>query len=265
MSKTMLIQILLLMVSLNLIAEIVISPTRIVFDKGKTQEQISITNNGSDTLYFSLSFIQYAMTEQGGLELLNNSDNNDFAHSFIRVYPRSLKLSPLETQKIRLQFVPSAHIEEKEYRSHLFFEALNIKNANEQTAGKVEALQIAITPLYNFSIPVFIRNTKEKPVCEINQFELISENGADYVRFFIYRQGTASTYGDIYVDFFSSDGKSYTIAQTLGVAIYTNIGRRYFKLPLDVSDVKNLNGTFRIRYVADDNETEVYAINEFKI
>lgn len=246
---------------------ITIEPSRIIFDMEKRQEIIQITNTGNDSTFFSLSFIQYYMNEMGGLELIKSNNKNNFAHTFIRMYPRQLILAPAETKTIRLQLMSERLTDEKEFRSHLFFEAIDNSLIKElDTHISNDNMRLEITTLFNFSIPVIIRNTKEEPICNISEVQInLQEN--PHISFHIYRSGKVSTYGNIFVDFMKSNGDSVRLAQSLGVAIYTCLEKRFFKLPLQWHNSLDLSdGILRVSYINDENNSnKVYTVKNIKI
>ena len=104
---------------------LLISPTRIVFEGQTRIGELSLANTGQDSAKYSISFVQYRMKEDGNYEEITAPDpGQNFADKNIRVFPRSVMLGPNESQVIKLQLIKTEQLEPGEYRSHIYFRAI---------------------------------------------------------------------------------------------------------------------------------------------
>ena len=107
-----------------------IMPKRLVFDGSQRSQEINLANTGTDTAVYAISFVNYIMTEDGNFEQVEKpKEGQRFATDFLRYFPRRVTLAPKEAQTIRVQLTRTGNLEQGEYRSHMYFRAVE-----EQTA-----------------------------------------------------------------------------------------------------------------------------------
>ena len=114
--------------------DLLVFPKRLVFDGTKKSQSVNLSNNGSDTARYTISFIQIRMKEDGGFENITQPDPNQyFADPYLRIFPRSVVLGPGESQVIKVQLQKTEQMAPGEYRSHLYFRAIpNAKPLGEK-------------------------------------------------------------------------------------------------------------------------------------
>ena len=77
--------------------DLLITPSRVVFEGNKQKEEVSLVNMGKDTATYSISFIQYNMKEDGSFVLIDKPDSGQmFAEPYLRIFPRQVTLAPGE-------------------------------------------------------------------------------------------------------------------------------------------------------------------------
>jgi len=104
--------------------DLLITPTRVVFEGNKQKETLNLVNTGKDTSTYSISFLQYNMKEDGSFVIIEKPDSGQlFADPYLRIFPRQVTLAPGEPQVIMLQCRRKADMLAGEYRSHLYFRA----------------------------------------------------------------------------------------------------------------------------------------------
>src|SRR6056297_915592 len=82
--------------------DLLVSPTRIVFEGKKMNQEIVLVNTGRDTATYNISFIQNRATEYGSYERIETPDPGQyFASDYIRFFPRKFTLAPGEPQNRR--------------------------------------------------------------------------------------------------------------------------------------------------------------------
>lgn len=247
--------------------DLLVSPVRIVFEGNKQKEEISLVNIGNDTATFSVSFLQYNMTEEGNFVLIDKPEKGQmFADSFLRVFPRQVILAPREAQLVRLQFRRKPDMAPGEYRSHLYFRAeKDTEPLSLEVAKDSEQMSVQITPVFGISIPVIIRTGEIKVVSELSDLKIERlQDTLSNLNLVINRTGNISVYGDIVVEYIPDRGKSVEIGLVRGVAVYTSVNKRSFSVRLNNKKGVNLNsGKLRVRFSSPkDSAYELYAEKE---
>lgn len=106
-------------------AELMLHPTRIVFDKNARAAQIELINTGSKPASYRISLVNRRMTEAGQFEAAETAqDGERFADAMLRYSPRQITLQPGTAQTVRVMLRKPAELAEGEYRSHLQFDKL---------------------------------------------------------------------------------------------------------------------------------------------
>src|SRR5690606_18413528 len=126
--------------------DLMIMPKRLVFDGSQHSQEINLANTGQDTAVYAISFINYKMTEEGNFEQVEIPEEGQrFATDFLRYFPRRVTLAPNEAQTIRVQLTRSGNLEKGEYRSHMYFRAVEEQTAlGEETEQDSEGISINI-------------------------------------------------------------------------------------------------------------------------
>ena len=239
----------------NAQGDLMITPRRVVFDGSKRSMDMNLANTGQDTAIYAISLVQIRMTEDGGFETITEPDPDQrFADRFIRYFPRSVTLGPNETQVVKIQLIRSNELTPGEYRSHFYFRAVpKIKPLGEEGAPvDSSTISVRLTPVFGITIPVIVRNgeTSVKVTLSDLSLELVNDT-IPRVSMVFNRTGNISVYGDIAVDYISTQGKIIRVGIANGVAVYTpNIKRRFLFNLNKVPGVDFRTGTLRIIYSA---------------
>ncbi|MEI6577511.1 MAG: hypothetical protein WCO63_15150 [Bacteroidota bacterium] len=251
--------------------DLLVSPMRVVFDSKKQKEELNLVNIGKDTAMYSVSFLQYNMTEDGSFIIIDKPDSGQyFAEPYLRYFPRTVTLAPRESQTIRIQWRKTSDMPEGEFRSHLYFRAeKNVKPLGmEQSKKDSNQLSVSLTPIYGISIPTIIRNGDFKVSASLSDLKIsTTDDTIPELRLTIHRSGKISVYGDLYVDYVSPSGKSTQIGYTRGIAVYTNISKRNCALKLHPGkDVNFKAGKLKVKYTSSKDVPYVlYAEQELGI
>ena len=248
--------------------DLLVSPVRIVFEGNKQKEEISLVNIGNDTATYSVSFLQYNMTEDGSFVLIDKpGDGQFFADPYLRVFPRTITLAPREAQVVRLQLRRKPGMAPGEYRSHLYFRAeketkplgmdMKVKDPN--------LMSVQIIPIFGISIPVIIRTGDVKVASEITDMKIETlQDTITNLKLVINRTGNISIYGDITVEYIPSSGNPVEIGLARGVAVYTSVNRRNFSIKLNSkTGLFQKTGKLRVKYTSSkDLPYTLYAEKE---
>lgn len=217
--------------------DLLIYPKRIVFYGSKRSQNLSLVNNGVDTARYVISVVQIRMKEDGSFENITQPDpGQNFADKNFRFFPRSVVLGPREVQTVKVQLVHFNSLAAGEYRSHLYFRAAEAKKPMgfEKPRADSGKISISITPVYGLSIPVIIRSGESTTDISLSKVGFhFEKDSIPVLQMNLNRTGNMSVYGDITVDYISSEGKETRVAFIKGVAVYTPIGTRKIRLALD--------------------------------
>ena len=243
-----------------------VMPKRIVFDGSQRSQEINLANTGSDTATYAISFIQYKMTEDGNFkEVTEPEDGQRFATEYLRYYPRRVSLAPNEAQTVRVQLTRTGDLEQGEYRSHVYFRAIEEQSAlGLEAEEEAEGISIQIKTVFGISIPVIIRHGESTTSLSIENLQLDKTAEVPQLSMSLQRKGNMSVYGDLEVIHKSKDGKTIQVGQVKGISVYTPNAFRNFTLPLYNSEGVDLkSGNLKVTYTSESGE--VLAVKEISL
>jgi P pilus assembly chaperone PapD len=225
--------------------ELMVHPTRIVFDGNTRTAQIDVINSGTETMTYRISVIRRRMTETGEFVPAEHPEADErFADEMIRYSPRQVVLPPGVAQAVRVQLRKPAALADGEYRSHLLFQALPPAESSADGAPAEDAkdLEIKLTAVYSVSIPLIVRQGSTSANVAIRDLAL----RGDAVTFTLDRQGSRSVYGDLVVSLRGQRGGDRVIARANGVAVYTPNASRRVRVPLSSQTLPLPPGELRV-------------------
>jgi hypothetical protein len=235
-------------------AELMLHPTRIVFDKNTRATQIELINNGSTPASYRISLVNRRMTEAGQFEAAESEqDGERFADAMLRYSPRQVTLQPGTAQTVRVMLRKPADLAEGEYRSHLQFDKLpeaegSASIENQATSGT--QIGVVLYALVGAAVPVIVRHGASSASVKLAGLTL-GKDEARHAQLALQfeREGNSSVYGDVSVTFTPKNGKPQSLAQVKGIAVYTPNRIRKTMLPLQVPDgVALAGGTLDVSY-----------------
>ena len=239
--------------------DLLIFPKRVVFDGKKKVEQIILSNVGKDSAVYTISFLEYKMTELGEFKKITEPESGQrFATPYLRVFPRQVTLAPNESQAVKVQVINPNNLEDGEYRSHLYFRAEQNNKPLAQETKKVDstAVSVELKAVYGISIATIINKGTSNTVSTISEIHYTTENNSGYfLNFSINRSGNMSAYGDISIHYISNDNTSYEVGKVSGVAVYTPGTIRKVKMQLQKPDGINFKGgKFKVVYTKNESK-----------
>jgi hypothetical protein len=217
---------------------LLIMPRRVVFEGSKKSDDLTLVNTGKDTAKYVISIVQLRMKEDGAFETITKPDSGQyFADKYLRFFPRTVTLGPNETQLVKMQVTKTEKLDPGEYRSHIYFRAvpkdrpLGEGDISKDTASGVS---IRLNPIFGITIPVIIRVGENNTSVKLNDFSFVMANDTTPMfKMMFKRTGNMSVYGDIEVNYISTQGKVTRVAMIKGIAVYTPITNRRFSFNLD--------------------------------
>lgn len=244
--------------------DLMVMPKRLVFDGTQRSQEINLANTGQDTAVYAISFINYKMTDDGNFELIETpEEGQNFATDFLRYFPRRVTLPPNEAQTIRVQLTRTGNLEQGEYRSHIYFRAVEKQTAlGEDDESPSEGIAIQIKTIFGISIPVIIRHGEKISNVSLSEIELDLKDSIPQLSMKINRSGNMSVYGDLLIEHISPKGTKIKIGLIKGISVYTPNSFRHFSMKLDDTDGVNLKeGKLKITYSSKDVDLTVYEHN----
>jgi P pilus assembly chaperone PapD len=247
---------------------LLITPRRVVFEGNKQSQELTLANTGSDTAKYTVSFVQYRMTENGGFEAIDQPDPGQlFADKYLRFFPRTVTLPPNGSQVIRMQYKKQPDMLNAEYRSHVYFRAVPEEKplGADEVAADTLAIGVRLVPIFGISIPVIIRNGDLDAEVELSNLNLDAHSDTiPHLSLTINRSGGKSVYGDIVVTYVTEQGESIEASIVRGVAVYTPNKLRNFTMDLQkLPSIVYNKGKLVVKFQAqNDSKAEVFAQKE---
>jgi P pilus assembly chaperone PapD len=236
-------------------AELMLHPTRLVFEKNQRAAQIELINNGSASATYRISLVNRRMTEAGQFEAAETAAPGErFADDMLRFSPRQVTLQPGSAQTVRVMLRKPAELADGEYRSHLQFDKLPDADAGAagegQGQGGAKDIGVVLNALIGASVPVIVRHGTTSANVSLSHLALQkADPKRQLVTLQFEREGSSSVYGDLSVTFTPRGGKPQTLAQVGGIAVYTPNRVRQAALPLDLPAGMALeHGTLVVSY-----------------
>ena len=249
-------------IAANAAANLLVSPTRVVFEQRDRSAQVTLVNQGSETGEFRISFIRQNMLESGEFVPVGDDQPGNYSDPLIRYSPRQVTLPPGQSQVVRLMLRKPRDLEDGEYRSHLLFQSLppaaSSSIENLATDAPAEGITVQITPIVGVSIPVIVRHGELDSAVTLSDAQIVAgADGRPVVAVTLNRSGKGSVYGDFRVTFTPAGGEPLVVAQANGVAVYANLDRRHFRSPLSLpAGIELANGTLDIAFIAAGKDPE---------
>ena len=236
--------------------QLMIAPTRVVFEGRDRSAQINVMNTGSATETYRISFVEKRMSKTGDFITIEKDEAGEsVASNMIRYSPRQVVLPPGKSQTIRLMLRRPKDISEGEYRSHLYFQNIpknSAKNVDQLVSDDNKQVKIELTPIVGITIPVIVRHGKTTVDSALQNMNLITPNEEDprtKLAFQINRQGNQSSYGDLTATFIPNSGSKKIIGRANGVAVYLPNSYRKVQMLLNLEKGQSLsNGKILMTY-----------------
>jgi len=258
--------------NVSALGQLMISPTRIVFEGNERSKQINLINNGSETGRFRISFVRKNMSSSGKFETVDEKTPGMYSDEMVRFSPRQVTLEPGQSQTVRLMLRKKSGTADGEYRSHMLFQSLPDAAASDVSELVTEAsdkLTIKLVPVVGITIPVIVRQGDLRTNVSLSGFEIKQANTVkpqSVLSLKINRDGNKSAYGDFRVNFTPKGGQSVVIGQINGVAVYTSTNSRALEIKLQLpDDFKLENGELHVTYMKSGGDKKAGLLAESRL
>lgn len=233
-------------------ADLMVSPTRLVFEKNQRAAQLDLINNSTETATYRIGIVNRRMSETGEFSPADSpAPGEQFAGDLLRYSPRQVVLAPGAGQVVRVMLRKPADLAPGEYRSHLIFEKVAAPkpdaSLDTQAAPSDGQVSVQLTMLTGLSIPVIVRHGETAVSVTLSDLALSkpAPGQATMLAAVLQRSGNRSVYGDLTATFTPQGGAAQEVAKAGGVAVYTPNALRRIKLELKPT-VALTRGTLRL-------------------
>jgi len=235
-------------------AQIMVTPTRIVFDAKTRTETVTVINSGDEEGTYRILLVNKRMLPDGNIVNIKAPEGGEqFADKMIRYSPRQVTLKPGQSQVVRLSLRKPRDLKDGEYRSHMTFKALpnKKKGVDINTIDKdSKNIGVKLTAIISVTIPVIIRHGKTEVAVSIDSMKVSPPDAKSpnpVLSMTLKREGTQSVYGDFVAEL-DSNGKKTIVGQMNGVAVYTPNASRSITLPLTLPAGVQLSGVLNVYF-----------------
>jgi P pilus assembly chaperone PapD len=237
-------------------ADLMLHPTRLVFDKNERAAQLELINNGKETATYRITLVNRRMNEIGEFSGVDTPlPGEQFSDEMLRYSPRQVVLAPGESQTVRVLLRRPANLQQGEYRSHLQFDRVPDMSSNSiDTIGdkaESDAVGVNLKALIGVSIPVIVRQGDTAATVTLAGPRLLApETGkAPVLTADLKRTGDRSVYGDLIVTFTPDNGVEHQVGVAGGIAVYMPNDTRKIRMELHPQKGAELKqGTLRMVY-----------------
>jgi fimbrial chaperone protein len=237
-------------------ADLMLYPTRVVFEKDQRAAQVELVNQGKTPETYRISVVNRRMGESGEFIVISEPGPGElFAESMLKYSPRQVTIPPGSSQTVRILLRKPADLAPGEYRSHLQFDrvadASGRSSVEDVGKDKPSGVGVILSALVGASIPVIVRHGDTQASVSLSHVALApsTTQAGPAVSFDIQREGNRSVYGDLSVTFTPRQGAAVDAARASGVAVYAPNGLRRARMPLDLPQGAVMSGgTLRVSY-----------------
>ena len=210
-------------------ANLMISPTRVVFEDRDRSQTVYVINSSDQTKTYRFGLFDQQQISTGGYAPIKEGETVaglNSAKDMIRFSPRQVTLQPGERQMVRLSLRKPANLAPGEYRSHLSFTELpNPERLNRQEG----AADIRLFMSLGFTIPVIVRHQAFDVQAQLKNMRVVTvEEGNGHVLLVdIARTGQGSSFGRLTAFWRPNKSSSYQELNFVNnIAVYTELNLR---------------------------------------
>jgi len=231
----------LLMLSRAAMADLMLFPTRIVFDKQQRAAQVELMNQGRTPETYRINLVNRRMGPNGEFIAIEQpGPGEQFADPMLRYSPRQVTIPPGGSQIVRILLRKPDGLADGEYRSHLQFdrvaEATGSSSVEDVARRGNPDVGVVIQALVGASIPVIVRQGDTHARLELAELAVQAPTPAapGVLSFQMKREGNRSVYGDLVATFTTTAGVIFEVARAGGVAVYVPNATRRVQMPLQL-------------------------------
>jgi len=231
---------LLVSISSQVIAGLVLNPQRIVLEERERSASLDLLNTSNETGRYQIYFEHKIMKADGSIVTIENpEEGGPYAGDMIRYSPRRVDIPANKSQTIRLAVRRPKNLPDGEYLSHLVLKQIpniipsNIEADSDNPTEK--KLSLSVQPILKLAIPVIVRKGKLSTSADITEITPIKKDGlVEDLHFTLHRKGGFSLYGDVALfEQKNENDLGKRLGFIRGIALYDPTPKRLVKLHLD--------------------------------
>ncbi|MBV8603128.1 MAG: molecular chaperone [Pelomonas sp.] len=224
-------------------ADLMLFPTRIVFDRQRAA-QVELMNQGQTPETYRIRLVNRRMGPNGEFVAVETPGPGErFADAMLQFSPHQVTIPPGGTQIVRIALRRPVGLAEGEYRSHLQFDRV----ADASGASSIEdvahsdgsSVGVVIQALIGASIPVIVRQGDTQAKVALSDLQVLPAgpgNPQGAIALQLDREGNRSVYGDLVATVTTPGGVTLEVGRAGGVAVYVPNASRRAVLPLQLPD-----------------------------
>ncbi len=196
-------------------ADLMINPTRLVFEGRTRSGRLELLNNGTEDVTYRISLVNRRMNEDGKFSAIDTKDKDfkteqgeHFADNMLVFSPPQVTLTPGSSQIIRIAWHRPGELADGEYRSHILFSQVPASNSSSsiettQKGSDGKNITIKLTPLIGATIPIILRQGVLSVETTLTNLVFTPHKNEQEptLGLVITRTGERSAYGDLVVNF----------------------------------------------------------------
>lgn len=237
-------------------ANLLINPTRVVFNPTDRTTDVTLINISQTTNTYRIEWAEKKAKSSGGYEDLTpaaaTAANFPIASSMLRYSPRQVTLKAGERQTIKMAIRRPQGLATGEYRSHLVFKALPPMGpvAPEKAASEEEATSMKVNILLTFAIPVVVKQGAITYQIAMDDASIAynAANKTGSVTVNMSRSGDNSVIGNIDAYWTPIGGKEQVIAKTGDFNFWPEVNQAKATLTWIGTGFAKTDGKLRIVY-----------------
>nr|WP_320190155.1 fimbria/pilus periplasmic chaperone [uncultured Desulfobacter sp.] len=219
-------------------SSLLISKTRIVFEKRYRADTVLLKNTGDLTGKYRVFLVNKKMGTDGHIsDIVNPSPEEMAVKKMIRFSPRLVELKPGATQTIRIMARKPRDLASGEYRCHLTFQGRPQTSVSENSETAPGQIGVSFSPILEYSIPIIIRHGQVRAAAQIGDISFLThqKTGMSKLKIILKREGNRSLYGDMEIFITKNQKIEKRIGLAKGIALYTTTPLRPVNLPIELS------------------------------
>jgi fimbrial chaperone protein len=232
-------------------ANLMISPTRVVFEDRERNQVVNIINNSDQTKTYRIEIVNNIQTPDGSYKKAENLAETVLSHSadrMIRFSPKQVTLQAGQSQQVKLTLNKPENLQTGEYRTHLSFVELPSAERLEQQKNQAS---FKLFMLVGFSIPIQVRHNNLTVTSRIENIRIQPtdiEQTPWAIVFDITRTGNSSAFGRIVLSWRPNNNSAYQqIREINNIAVYRELDKREnFRIALEPKQLRK--GLYKIEF-----------------
>jgi len=245
--------------SLSAWADLLVSPTRIVFGERDRVKEVILINTGNEKRSYRVEWSEKTVSTTGNYINLNDGLPEFALSPFVRFSPRQVTLQPGERQVVKLLVRKNNQMKMDEYRSHLRFFALPIERdpAPEQ---RVDGIELKLDVLTSYTIPVIYRTINPQPEINLEAVEVRQNSSASAdILVTVSKQSTTSITGSLFAYINDREtGKKVRIGELNSVTMFHESDQVTFRVKWQEFEKYNTySGLLELEYVGSKEFTNI--------